>query len=110
MPKGIDAGSEKLRSGVSVIIFPEGTRSKNGKIGVFKNGAFVMAFDSKATIIPVRISGSYEVQPVGSWFIKPNVLKANFGLPITYDTYKNMSISQLSDLVKEKIGDLSSNS
>ncbi len=51
---------DQLKNGISVVIFPEGTRTKTGKIGKFKRGAFLMALELKLPIVPITISGSYE--------------------------------------------------
>ena len=48
-----------LRAGNSMIVFPEGTRSKGGPMGTFKAGAFKMAFDAEAPVVPVVIDGSF---------------------------------------------------
>ncbi len=56
MLKAID----QLKNGVSVVIFPEGTRTKTGKLGKFKRGAFLLAMELKLPIVPITISGSFE--------------------------------------------------
>lgn len=106
---GIDQAVEKIKSGTSIIIFPEGTRTKDGQVGSFKKGAFKLALDAKATIVPVGIIGSYDSQPTGNWIIRPGVLKINFGKPIYYDQYQELSINQLSEKIKQEIIQLSSN-
>lgn len=51
---------EQLKNGISVVIFPEGTRTKTGKLGKFKRGAFLLAMELKLPIVPITIKGSYE--------------------------------------------------
>lgn len=106
---GISEAVKKIKSGIPVIIFPEGTRTKDGLVASFKKGAFRLALDSQAIIVPVGISGSYNCQPAGSWLIRPGVLKINFGQSISYDDYQNLSVVQLSDLIREQVIELSSN-
>jgi len=106
---GLNQAVEKLKNGTSVIIFPEGTRSRDGQIGVFKKGAFKLALDAKVTIVPVGISGAYEAQPANTWLIYPGSVIVNFGSPIGYQDYHHLSISELSDLIKQQIIKLSSN-
>lgn len=55
--KAILKGVQKLKDGISMLIFPEGTRSKNGKIGELKNGSLKLATRSKAIIVPITIKG-----------------------------------------------------
>jgi 1-acyl-sn-glycerol-3-phosphate acyltransferase len=60
--KTINEAVEILRKGVSIIIFPEGTRSRTGEIQPFKKGGFILAMNSQIPIVPVSISGSQYVQ------------------------------------------------
>lgn len=60
MKKGIQSirkATAKVRSGYSMVIYPEGTRSKDGKLGTFKPGSFRIATDSGARIVPVTVKG-----------------------------------------------------
>jgi len=68
----IKAG-EWLRRGISVLFFPEGTRSNSGRIDNFKNGAFKLAIKEKKPILPIYIGGSRNIIPRGSWIFKSNV-------------------------------------
>lgn len=74
---------EKIKNGVSVIIFPEGTRSADGKIGPFKKGGFVLAIKGEIPIIPVSISGSRFILPKHSLRVNPGKIKLVFGEPIS---------------------------
>lgn len=56
----LDMAEEKVRNGESFIIFPEGTRSKNGEVGEFKNGAFRVAKNTGVPIVPVALEGTYK--------------------------------------------------
>jgi 1-acyl-sn-glycerol-3-phosphate acyltransferase len=56
-----------LDDGVSVLFFPEGTRSRDGKLLPFKSGAFRVAIDSGVDILPIAITGTYDALPVGGW-------------------------------------------
>lgn len=61
----LKAAADVLRSGGSLIIFPEGTRTRNGALGAFKSGAAYLAWHLGKKIIPVRIEGSFEILPRG---------------------------------------------
>lgn len=67
----IKVGIEKLKNGHSLVIFPEGTRSKNNQIGEFKSGSFHLATKSGVPIIPVRIEGTYNILEANNNKIKP---------------------------------------
>jgi 1-acyl-sn-glycerol-3-phosphate acyltransferase len=62
---------EILKSGESVMIFPEGTRTRDGSLGPFKRGSLMAALKSGAPILPVAISGSYRIMPRGTFLINP---------------------------------------
>lgn len=52
-----------IRNGASVLLFPEGTRTRDGKLQEFKRGAFKLAFDSQTTILPIALVGTFEALP-----------------------------------------------
>ena len=55
-----------LKSGASIAIFPEGSRTKTGRLGRFKKGAYQMAADQHLPIIPITLNGPFDVLPIGS--------------------------------------------
>lgn len=81
--EAIATAVQRFREGTSVVILPEGTRSKDGKLGVFKKGGFHLALDTGATILPVTIQGAFEVFRTGGWRIRPGVVDVTFGEPLS---------------------------
>ncbi len=82
--ESIARGAEMLKAGHSLIIFPEGTRSRSSAMGEFKGGAFRIASKSKAPVVPVTIDGSYramEANPTG-WLIRPAHVTVTIHPPI----------------------------
>lgn len=73
--KSIEAAAAKIRGGSSVIIFPEGTRTRDGKLLPFKRGGFLLASRAGVPVVPVAIVGSFEINPGGS-------LGLNLGRPV----------------------------
>lgn len=67
----------------SVIMFPEGTRSATGELMPFKKGAFILAIQTGADVVPAYISGSREVMRKGSFLIRPGTIRVRFGTPIS---------------------------
>lgn len=67
--------------GLALIIYPEGTRSMDGKIAKFKEGAAMLAHDLDISIVPACVVGSADCLGKGSYFIKPTKLSVHFGRP-----------------------------
>jgi long-chain acyl-CoA synthetase len=101
MKDTIQRTAEVLKSGNNLIIFPEGTRTKNGTIGEFKRTFAILSKELNVPIIPVAISGSYMAMPTGTHFPKPfSKISIDF-LPAIYPN--NHTYESLKELVKEKI-------
>ncbi|MCU0640904.1 MAG: 1-acyl-sn-glycerol-3-phosphate acyltransferase [Candidatus Margulisbacteria bacterium] len=71
-----------LKTGESVMIFPEGTRSRDGSLGEFKRGSLMAALKAGVPILPVAIDGSYNILPRGTWLIRPTTVTLGIGKPI----------------------------
>ena len=78
----IEDARHRLKDGMSLVIFPEGTRSADGKIGDFKRGAFMLAGEFRLPVVPVSIKGSFEVMPKNSYFPKWGKIKLIIHDPI----------------------------
>ncbi len=66
-----DACKRTLESGLSVMLFPEGTRSPDGKLQAFKDGAFQLAIETQRPVLPIALTGTHACRPKGSlWFGK----------------------------------------
>jgi 1-acyl-sn-glycerol-3-phosphate acyltransferase len=73
---------EILKTGESVMIFPEGTRSRDGSLGEFKRGSLMAALKAGVPILPVAIDGSYNIMPRGTWLVRPTKVTLGIGKPI----------------------------
>jgi 1-acyl-sn-glycerol-3-phosphate acyltransferase len=80
--ESVQAANKVLHSGVNISTFPEGTRSRNGKLLPFKKGPFYLAMESKAPIIPISIWGSEHMMTKGSLRIKPGTAHLTFHPPL----------------------------
>ena len=69
--QSIEKAKQTLTNGVSVVIFPEGTRSADGKVQEFKLGAFQIAFDLDLPVVPVTIIGPHKILPKDAWLVRP---------------------------------------
>lgn len=103
----LSLAEEAIRTGISFLISPEGTRTITGKMNPFKKGPFHVSLNTGATIVPVGIRGAYNSYRRYDWRIYPGVIKINYGEPVKYDYYKNMTVEQLMDDIYDRIAVLS---
>ncbi|MEJ5300228.1 MAG: lysophospholipid acyltransferase family protein [Thermodesulforhabdaceae bacterium] len=101
--ESIDKAAEKIQEGASVMIFPEGTRSRDGVLQPFKKGGFILAIKSKKPILPISISGSYRIMRKGSWIVNPGVITLTFHPPIPTENYSIDDRDHLISLVEKAI-------
>jgi len=97
---------EAINNGTSMMIAPEGTRTLTGKIGPFKKGPFHVAINTGVTIVPVGLVGAYNAKSKNDWRIRPGVLTTVFGEPIQKKEYEHLILSELQELIREKISTL----
>jgi 1-acyl-sn-glycerol-3-phosphate acyltransferase len=81
--RSIEEAARRIKLGQSVVIFPEGTRTRDGRLNSFKKGGFHLALDSGADIVPVAIQGSHSVMPPGSPLIRSGTVRIQIGAPIS---------------------------
>lgn len=87
-----DQASDAISKGNSVMIFPEGTRSKNAEIGKFKEGAFLLAHETKTDIVPMVLDGTSRAIPKSGWVLRGKqqmVLKVLD--PVPYERFKDLT-------------------
>jgi 1-acyl-sn-glycerol-3-phosphate acyltransferase len=87
--KSLDLAAEKIRNGASVLLFAEGTRTRDGKLLPFKRGAFSLAAKSGVPIIPVAINGTFHIMRKGSWKIQPAGVSLILDKPIATEGIKS---------------------
>jgi len=83
----IEVAVRTLKEGISFAIFPEGTRSADGHLRPFKRGAFTVAIQSGAPIVPVSIVGTMALMKKGEWIIRPGEVIVRYGAPVDSSTY-----------------------
>jgi len=77
----VEAAADALRSGLHIVVYPEGTRSLGGRLSTFKKGPFFLAQETQAPIVPIAISGTQAMMRKGSQAIKPGLARLQM-LPV----------------------------
>jgi 1-acyl-sn-glycerol-3-phosphate acyltransferase len=81
--KSFDLAAKRIRSGNTIVIFPEEGRTKYREMKPFQRGAFLLAIKSQKTIVPMALDSTFDVWPVGSfWKIRPGKVTLRVGTPI----------------------------
>ncbi len=102
--KAIDRATRMIREkGFTFLIFPEGTRSRDGKLQPFKRGGFFLAVSSQVPVVPISISGTYELMPKGSFFAKRGRVRIVFHPAVPVQAFDKEDIPQLMDKVRNII-------
>jgi 1-acyl-sn-glycerol-3-phosphate acyltransferase len=86
--------------GFSFLIFPEGTRSRDGQLQRFRRGGFFLALESGAPIVPISIKGTYEMMPKGNFFIRKDHIRVTFHPVVPVEGYRAENLSELIDRVR----------
>jgi 1-acyl-sn-glycerol-3-phosphate acyltransferase len=95
----------RLKVGEPMLVFPEGTRSADGRLRPFQPGFCTLARRSGATIVPVAIIGAFAAMPRGSIVPRPKPICLAFGRPITSHQYAGLTDEQLARLVVQHVLD-----
>lgn len=100
--KMLSTAAQKVKSGISVVIFPEGTRDLGGKVLEFKGGATRIAKNAKCKIVPFTIDGSHKVLDVGKKW-KGNTIYVTFHEPIDVENYDKEEFKNLDSKIRETV-------
>jgi 1-acyl-sn-glycerol-3-phosphate acyltransferase len=92
-----------LDHGMPVMIFPEGTRSRDGRMGPFKPGAFRLAIEAQVPILPVAVTGSADGMPKGSPWIRPTVVLIRVLEPVETKGMTGADVVRLMETVRGRI-------
>ncbi|MCX6571601.1 MAG: lysophospholipid acyltransferase family protein [Candidatus Aminicenantes bacterium] len=109
--KGAEGGKRSIaravrmvrEKGYSFLIFPEGTRSRDGRLQAFRRGGFFLALASGAPIVPVTIRGTFELMPKGQKYARRGTVSVAFHDPIPTGSYTPETMAGLMDRVREAI-------
>ena len=104
--KSLDQAARRIAEGTSVIIFPEGTRSRDGRLHSFKAGAMVLAIKAGVPLVPTAIQGTFEILPKGRLLMKPGQVVIRLGRPIPTSGYRTKDRHELALYLQEKVAEL----
>ncbi len=80
--RALNRGSDRLTDGWSLLAYPEGTRSKDGELGTFKKGPFMLAVQTGVPVLPVAINGAHKLLPKNSFAFRPGRMTLTLCDPI----------------------------
>jgi 1-acyl-sn-glycerol-3-phosphate acyltransferase len=98
--RSIDEAGQRIHNGESVLLFPEGTRTRDGSLGPFKKGGFHLAVKAGVPIVPVALKGTGELMPRGSFLLRAGTVKAIIGEPIATQGLGDEERATLNDRVR----------
>ncbi len=102
----IRSALKSLKSGMPLVIFPEGGRTPDGQVKPFLPGAFFLAIKAQVDVVPVALVGTHELLPMDTYHIKCRPLEMRVGQPIPTAGYSLRNMEELSDKVHRAVEDL----
>ncbi len=110
--EALDTAMTVLRAGGGFGIYPEGTRSRDGRLARGKTGVAWLALTADCPVVPVGIRGTDRIQPVGASWPRPHRFSVAFGKPLTFPEHRgqagsNRARRQVTDTIMESIAELS---
>lgn len=101
--KSCQAVAERLKEGTAVMLFPEGTRTRDGKLGTFKRGPFHVALDAGAVVVPVVFADLFEISRKGRFLVRPGTVEMRFGREIDCVSFPKNGVDRLASEVRQQM-------
>lgn len=105
--KSLKKATERIASGISLVFFPEGTRSPDGRLLPFKRGGLWLAVKTQTPVVPITINGSGALHPKGDWRIRRGEIEVTVGKPLLVENGhpgKLLTVSnQLRDIIAKPL-------
>jgi len=79
---------ERLGAGISLVIYSEGTRSRDGRLQRFKKGGFLLAAQANTPIVPITVNGSAKLLPAGAWRLRPGTIDITIDKPVSVEGFR----------------------
>jgi 1-acyl-sn-glycerol-3-phosphate acyltransferase len=101
--RGLEQAARRVRAGTSILVFPEGTRSRDGRVGEFKRGSFKLALEAGVPVVPVSLAGVREVIPGGPLSLRPGRVRVRIQSPLTTGDRSPTEAEQLAAEVEGQV-------
>jgi 1-acyl-sn-glycerol-3-phosphate acyltransferase len=101
--KSLAEAASHIASGTSVVLFPEGTRSPDGKLRSFKSGGMALAIKAGVPVVPVSIRGTHHILPKGKYFARPGSVTVRVGEPVEVSGYGPRQKQELAERVHREV-------
>jgi 1-acyl-sn-glycerol-3-phosphate acyltransferase len=101
--QAVERGEQALKAGKPFLVYPEGTRSPDGRLQRFKKGVFVMAIQAGVSIVPISVSGSNKIMPKGKFVIRPGRVRITFHEPVATEGFALDDRHLIIDRVRQAI-------
>jgi 1-acyl-sn-glycerol-3-phosphate acyltransferase len=102
---GLKETLRRLRNGGIVTLFPEGTRSHDGRLGTIKPGIAVLVSRANVPVVPVGLAGTFEVWPRSRLLPIPHPVRIHYGPPIYPEDLKGMDTNEVTTLIRTRLED-----
>jgi len=96
----LSEAAEKVRGGINLLVFPEGTRSPDGTLRSFKKGVFHLAIDAGVPIVPIRLLGTHRIMPKGTRQLNPSDVSLRVGPPLDASNLGRADLERLMERVR----------
>jgi 1-acyl-sn-glycerol-3-phosphate acyltransferase len=102
--RSLRRSADLLKDGISIVVFPEGTRSANGEIQDLKTALFILPIRSRTPVVPVLIEGTFDALKRGSILLHPRPLKMTFYDPIPAHSFGVRDRTSYAEKVRQALG------
>jgi 1-acyl-sn-glycerol-3-phosphate acyltransferase len=104
--KSLNRAAKQIAAGTSVLIFPEGTRSPDGRLHPFKTGAITLAIKAGVPVVPIGFIGTYTILPKGKLLADSGEIIIRIGTPIATSGYKPKNRQELAEYLHDRVAAL----